>query len=649
MKRLVRISAVSVLVISSLTSVGAPPASAMAGTLLPLTNFYGMVVDGAQDHVFVTGGNGNDKVLVLDYEGNILTSIYVPGASGMTLVGTTLYVAAYGGASIDTIDTTTNPPTKSGTVPIGSYTQPQEIAYAGGRLWFTAIVAGGSTRTVAVVNTNGTGLQAAGSFKGDRFRTDPTDPNVLMSFSFGSSGVYKYDASTLPATLVRSSAYLGSASNQKDLEVLPDGTKFTLASGAPYEFPEFRTSDFGAMQTYAASPYPVAVAATSTGGGRLAGGVMGLYEPDVWVYDIGYAQPTWTFDWGTTDVTMFNAGLEWSDDGTRLFAIGGNATGHVVRFYVFNPSPAVTLSLDVAGGGVVGTSPSGISCPPTCSADFPGDATVNIYASPDIGQSFTGWAGACSGTDTWCQVEMTSALSATATFADVTAPNTFIDISPADPSGSSVVFGYSASEAGSTFECDLDGGGFGACGAGGKSYNGLSSGSHTFQVRATDAATNTDATPASFTWTVTAGPAPYQPDEMIRPSSSFTDLGNNIYNTTGIGQATALTVTIGSTAKYYVKLQNDGTRSDAFKVKGCSATPGFTVTYKVGRPDVTPQVLAGTYKTASLPVGSYGTMAVKVKASTPLASSQTLTCAITATSVGDGTKTDVVSAATTGG
>lgn len=53
-----------------------------------------------------------------------------------------------------------------------------------------------------------------------------------------------------------------------------------------------------------------------------------------------------------------------------------------------------------------------------------------------------------------------------------------------------------------TFECKLDTSVFSSC-VSPASYSNLSSGSHTFQVRAIDAAGNVDATPDSYTWTIT--------------------------------------------------------------------------------------------------------------------------------------------------
>ena len=53
----------------------------------------------------------------------------------------------------------------------------------------------------------------------------------------------------------------------------------------------------------------------------------------------------------------------------------------------------------------------------------------------------------------------------------------------------------------SVFECNLDNGGFSAC-ASPATYYGLAVGSHTFTVRAIDPASNVDATPANFDWTI---------------------------------------------------------------------------------------------------------------------------------------------------
>ncbi len=83
---------------------------------------------------------------------------------------------------------------------------------------------------------------------------------------------------------------------------------------------------------------------------------------------------------------------------------------------------------------------------------------------------------------------------------DRTAPNTNIVTKPADPSNDSVPsFTFSSTEPGSTFECSIDGGAFAPCTTP-HTVPGLTDNDHTLEVRATDAAGNTDATPDTWTW-----------------------------------------------------------------------------------------------------------------------------------------------------
>jgi hypothetical protein len=85
-----------------------------------------------------------------------------------------------------------------------------------------------------------------------------------------------------------------------------------------------------------------------------------------------------------------------------------------------------------------------------------------------------------------------------------TPPDTVIDTKPSNPTSlPDAVFTFHSTESGSSFQCQLDGGGYSAC-TSPKNYTALSIGDHTFDVRATDTTNNTDPTPASYTWTITA-------------------------------------------------------------------------------------------------------------------------------------------------
>jgi hypothetical protein len=86
--------------------------------------------------------------------------------------------------------------------------------------------------------------------------------------------------------------------------------------------------------------------------------------------------------------------------------------------------------------------------------------------------------------------------------ADSVPPAPTILTEPANPTGvNSATFTFSDTQANVTFECSIDGLGFGAC-ASGVSYSPISAGQHSFQVRALDA--NNFLSPASvYSWTVT--------------------------------------------------------------------------------------------------------------------------------------------------
>ena len=98
--------------------------------------------------------------------------------------------------------------------------------------------------------------------------------------------------------------------------------------------------------------------------------------------------------------------------------------------------------------------------------------------------------------------------------ADTTPPNTHVDTAPAATIyTNSATVTFSADEGGATFEGRLDGAAF-AVVTSPVTLNSLPDGTHTYEVRAKDAAGNADASPAQATWTVLAGP----PDTTIDSS-----------------------------------------------------------------------------------------------------------------------------------
>ena len=136
----------------------------------------------------------------------------------------------------------------------------------------------------------------------------------------------------------------------------------------------------------------------------------------------------------------------------------------------------------------------------------PGGCTFNdhrVFSVPDAllvtGANLLAVRGQGAGDPNFLDLRVTADI-------ETTAPETTITSGPlGSMSDSTPVFSFSSSEAGSSFECRVDAEAFAACSSPHTSAT-LGDGQHTFDVRATDQAGNTDQTPAALTFTVDTTP-----------------------------------------------------------------------------------------------------------------------------------------------
>ena len=105
----------------------------------------------------------------------------------------------------------------------------------------------------------------------------------------------------------------------------------------------------------------------------------------------------------------------WSGDcsGTGVCSLTLNAAESVSA--AFNTGYGLSVAMAGVGAGSVTSSPAGIDCPATCSAEFAPGSKVTLTEMPATNYAFAGWSGACSGTST-CTVTVSAARSVTATF-----------------------------------------------------------------------------------------------------------------------------------------------------------------------------------------------------------------------------------------
>ncbi|MBK8304794.1 MAG: VCBS repeat-containing protein [Chloracidobacterium sp.] len=248
---------------------------------------------------------------------------------------------------------------------------------------------------------------------------------------------------------------------------------------------------------------------------------------------------------GTNPNTKWNISVNTGSSSGTLGLNFVNGTGVTPSVSTTLPYPGEVYDIDrdtPATPTITGstpTSPNNSSTTPTINGTAEADSFVKVYTSNDCttgllaGNFATGVNFAIGVTVT---ANTTTTIYASATDAagnvsgctatpfsythDTVAPDTSISSSPpATTTSTSATFEFGGSDSfagrsekpdapnavGFTFECERDGGGFASC-TSPKNYTGLSVGTHTFKVRATDPAGNTDATAAEFTWEIVTIP-----------------------------------------------------------------------------------------------------------------------------------------------
>jgi hypothetical protein len=99
-------------------------------------------------------------------------------------------------------------------------------------------------------------------------------------------------------------------------------------------------------------------------------------------------------------------------DTTTTTATGGGSGGGGGG----GASTSYTLKASVSNSGTVTSNVGGINCGVACSANYTPGTVVTVTATPPAGKSFSGWSGACTGTNPTCDLTMSANLSVKATF-----------------------------------------------------------------------------------------------------------------------------------------------------------------------------------------------------------------------------------------
>lgn len=148
---------------------------------------------------------------------------------------------------------------------------------------------------------------------------------------------------------------------------------------------------------------------------------------------------------------------------------------------------------------------------------------------------------------------------------------------------------------------------------------------------------------------VTTCVAAYQPDLLIKSGSETVYIGTGIINADGTNQTKSQSASANQKVTYSFRVMNAGYFNDSYTVTGTAGGSGWSVKYYdlTSGVEITSQVTGSGWSSGTLASGIDKGIFVKVSPDATVTSGSSKTLLITAASISDGTKKDVVKAVTT--
>ncbi|MER7570675.1 Ig-like domain repeat protein [Streptomyces sp. NPDC126514] len=364
----------AVLAGTGLTVAAAPAAHAAASDTvakLPFTSYSALAVDSVHERIFLADaavGSNYGQIAVYTFQGERISTIntyYHVSGLALSADSSTLYVgeryriSAYDTATLALKSAPTAPGDQCG----------REVVVAGGKPYYTSqwadylsqcptavshmdtVVNGGWQRT----GWNDSGKLLLESGPNDTFvmgqGLNPAAPDPFLSVFDGSG-----ETPVRGATRRFADDTGQGALDLKDIAVSPDGAKVALAD-AKAGTRLLNTSDLSDAST-GYQPLPAGATAASvafSGDGKyLARGASATgATPDLLVQPADPGDATapleFVFEGSQDGDRVVPRGMEWSADGSRLFAVTTNATGGQYWLHIIQP-PAVQYDVRFTGG-----------------------------------------------------------------------------------------------------------------------------------------------------------------------------------------------------------------------------------------------------------------------------------------------------------